>query len=32
MGCPSCVGPTLEVGPAAKKTALDIIDIITDKT
>ncbi len=32
MGCPSCVGPTLEVGPAAKKTALDIIDVITDKT
>jgi DEAD/DEAH box helicase domain-containing protein len=32
LGCPSCVGPTLEVGPTAKKTALDIIDIITDKT
>lgn len=30
LGCPSCVGPTLEVGPATKKTALDIIDIITD--
>ncbi len=32
LGCPSCVGPTLEVGPAAKKTALDIVDAISDKT
>jgi len=31
-GCPSCVGPTLEVGPAAKKTVLAILDLIIDKT
>ena len=27
-GCPSCVGPTLEVGPRAKETALAILDLI----
>ena len=31
-GCPSCVGPTLEVGPAAKETVLAILDLIIDKT
>jgi len=25
-GCPSCVGPTLEVGPTAKEVALAILD------
>lgn len=29
-GCPSCVGPVLEVGPAAKETALAIIELITE--
>lgn len=29
-GCPSCVGPTLEVGPTAKKVALAILDLIID--
>ncbi|MBN1381772.1 MAG: DEAD/DEAH box helicase [Deltaproteobacteria bacterium] len=28
-GCPSCVGPSLEVGPLAKETALFILDLIT---
>jgi DEAD/DEAH box helicase domain-containing protein len=28
-GCPSCVGPSLEVGPLAKETALAILDMIT---
>jgi DEAD/DEAH box helicase domain-containing protein len=28
-GCPSCVGPTLEVGAAAKDVSLAIIDLIT---
>jgi len=27
-GCPSCVGPNLEVGPLAKETALSILDLI----
>ena len=27
-GCPSCVGPTLEVGPAAKQVALDILGVL----
>jgi DEAD/DEAH box helicase domain-containing protein len=27
-GCPSCVGPTLEVGPMAKETSLAILAII----
>jgi DEAD/DEAH box helicase domain-containing protein len=31
-GCPSCVGPTLEVGPAAKETVLAILDLIIGKT
>ena len=31
-GCPSCVGPTLEVGPAAKETVLAILDLIIEKT
>ena len=30
-GCPSCVGPTLEVGPAAKQTVLAILDVIIPK-
>ncbi|MEN6318727.1 MAG: DEAD/DEAH box helicase [Syntrophaceae bacterium] len=30
FGCPSCVGPTLEVGPNAKKTALAVLDAIID--
>jgi DEAD/DEAH box helicase domain-containing protein len=30
-GCPSCVGPTLEVGPTAKETVLAILDLIIDK-
>lgn len=30
-GCPSCVGPTLEVGPAAKETVLAILDLIIEK-
>jgi len=30
-GCPTCVGPTLEVGPLAKGTALAIIDLVTGK-
>jgi len=30
FGCPSCVGPTLEVGPNAKKTALSVLDAIID--
>ena len=28
-GCPTCVGPTLEVGPRAKGTAVAILDLIT---
>jgi DEAD/DEAH box helicase domain-containing protein len=28
-GCPSCVGPTLEVGPVAKESVLAILDLIT---
>jgi len=27
-GCPSCVGPTLEVGPRAKKVALAILELL----
>jgi len=27
-GCPTCVGPTLEVGPIAKGTALAILDLV----
>ena len=27
-GCPMCVGPTLEVGPGAKQTALAILDLM----
>jgi DEAD/DEAH box helicase domain-containing protein len=27
-GCPSCVGPTLEVGPTAKEVALEILDLL----
>jgi DEAD/DEAH box helicase domain-containing protein len=27
-GCPSCVGPSLEVGPLAKEAALSILDLI----
>jgi DEAD/DEAH box helicase domain-containing protein len=30
FGCPSCVGPTLEVGPNAKKTALAVLEAIID--
>jgi DEAD/DEAH box helicase domain-containing protein len=30
-GCPSCVGPTLEVGASAKKVALEIIDLLGNK-
>jgi DEAD/DEAH box helicase domain-containing protein len=30
-GCPSCVGPTLEVGPMAKETVLAILDVIIEK-
>jgi len=29
-GCPSCVGPTLEVGPSAKNVALAILDLIIE--
>lgn len=31
-GCPSCVGPTLEVGTAAKTVALTILDLIIGHT
>ena len=31
-GCPTCVGPTLEVGPLAKETALAILDLVMGKT
>ena len=27
-GCPTCVGPTLEVGPMAKEVALAILEIV----
>ena len=27
-GCPSCVGPTLEVGPTAKEVALAILGLL----
>jgi len=30
-GCPSCVGPTLEVGPAGKEAASAILNLITDE-
>ena len=30
-GCPSCVGPTLEVGPRAKETALAILSLLQAK-
>ena len=30
-GCPSCVGPTLEVGPAGKEAALAILNQMSDK-
>jgi DEAD/DEAH box helicase domain-containing protein len=30
FGCPSCVGPTLEVGLNAKKTALSVLEAIID--
>ncbi len=30
-GCPSCVGPTLEVGPAGKEAALAILKLISDE-
>ena len=30
-GCPTCVGPTLEVGPIAKGTALAILDLVMGK-
>jgi DEAD/DEAH box helicase domain-containing protein len=30
-GCPSCVGPTLEVGPRAKETAIAILDLLQAK-
>ena len=28
FGCPSCVGPTLEVGPTAKEVALKILGLL----
>ena len=30
-GCPSCVGPTLEVGPRAKEAALAILELLQGK-
>jgi DEAD/DEAH box helicase domain-containing protein len=30
-GCPSCVGPTLEVGPRAKEAALAILGLVGEK-
>jgi DEAD/DEAH box helicase domain-containing protein len=30
-GCPSCVGPTLEVGVSAKKVALEILGLLNKR-